>query len=199
VEFCTSQRAWSDCSVQPSADSCAQDDDSDCDGVPNEGCACIVGRAYSCGACGDGSKTCQDGKAGTYSDCSGGTPLLPYYLDEDGDQHVSKTKKGDACSLPAGASATPGDDCCDLPGSDSAKATYLGSTTVSSSKNDCGNFDYDCKNGDQPVGSFPLRCDSNCQVVYDLPSVNCGAPFATGFCATSCGQGVGETKYLTCH
>jgi hypothetical protein len=55
-------------------DSCAQGNDSNCNGVPNEGCACINGNARGCGPdtdvgnCQRGSQTCVNG---TFGQCQG--------------------------------------------------------------------------------------------------------------------------------
>jgi len=67
--------AWNACSgaVGPAAgDTCAQGNDDNCTGTPNEGCICINNvTVKTCGLCGDGSATCTDGKNGAYGPCNG--------------------------------------------------------------------------------------------------------------------------------
>lgn len=64
---------WSVCegAVGPGeADSCEPGDDADCDGTPNEGCACVDGLTQPCGPASDlgrcavGVQTCADGSFG---------------------------------------------------------------------------------------------------------------------------------------
>jgi hypothetical protein len=60
---------WSECvgGVTPAThDSCEPDDDADCDGAKNEGCACTADQTMDCGNC--GTQACQDG---TWAGCAG--------------------------------------------------------------------------------------------------------------------------------
>jgi hypothetical protein len=75
AQTCTNGK-WDACTVQPAtSDSCAtKGDDSNCNGIANEGCACIVGDpARSCGAggakgnCAKGTQACN---AGVWGACS---------------------------------------------------------------------------------------------------------------------------------
>lgn len=68
-------------SVGPgAADSCVDGDDADCDGIPNEGCACIDGQTRACGAdtdlgiCQRGSQTCVNG---SFETCEGAVGPAP--------------------------------------------------------------------------------------------------------------------------
>jgi len=67
--------AWGACSgaVGPAGgDTCAQGNDDNCTGTPNDGCICINNvTVKACGLCGDGSMTCTDGKNGAYGPCNG--------------------------------------------------------------------------------------------------------------------------------
>jgi hypothetical protein len=75
TETCTAAGQWGPCSILPAAaDTCAQGNDDTCNGTPNEACMCINGvTTRACGFCSNGSQTCMDGKAGTYTTCAGGT------------------------------------------------------------------------------------------------------------------------------
>jgi hypothetical protein len=69
--------AWGACtgSVGPAgADTCVSGNDDNCNGTPNESCACINNvSTRSCGYCNDGKQTCTDGKTNTYNACTGAT------------------------------------------------------------------------------------------------------------------------------
>src|SRR6185437_11770444 len=71
--------SWGTCtgSVGPaSADTCVQGNDNNCNGTPNDGCACINNvTTRACGYCNNGKQTCTDGttNGGTYGPCSGAT------------------------------------------------------------------------------------------------------------------------------
>ena len=56
------------------ADTCVAGNDDNCTGTVNDGCSCVNGvTTRACGYCNDGSQTCIDGKAGTYTACVGAT------------------------------------------------------------------------------------------------------------------------------
>jgi hypothetical protein len=77
-------KSWSECvdAIPPAAqDNCAiKGDDSNCDGVPNEGCACELGDTQSCGSdvgsCKLGQQSC-DGTGHFGGACVGGVTPLP--------------------------------------------------------------------------------------------------------------------------
>jgi hypothetical protein len=77
VRLCGANGVWGACTgaVGPSAaDDCdIAGADSDCDGVPNEGCPCQAGESRPCGTaignCEPGTQTCVDGE---WSACEGG-------------------------------------------------------------------------------------------------------------------------------
>ncbi len=70
------QGAWT-CTVQPQAnDSCTQGSDDNCNGVPNEGCACVQGAKQLCptsvpAGCTAGTQTCN--RRGVWGTCMGFT------------------------------------------------------------------------------------------------------------------------------
>jgi hypothetical protein len=66
---------WGECSVPPAAaDTCAPDNDDNCNGLANEGCTCVMGQTRTCdkgglfGACAKGTQTCD--AAGKWSACT---------------------------------------------------------------------------------------------------------------------------------
>jgi hypothetical protein len=74
---------WGECegAVGPGEqDSCVDGDDTDCDGIPNEGCSCVDGVTQPCGSttntgpCQIGTSTCVDGR---FSQCVGAVPPAP--------------------------------------------------------------------------------------------------------------------------
>ena len=79
---CSNQQ-WGACSIQPAAqDSCSTPgDDSNCNGAPNDGCACVVGSANgskACGNCNSGTETCSGGPAPSgYGGCTGASGCNP--------------------------------------------------------------------------------------------------------------------------
>ena len=70
-QTCLASGTWGACSVSPHADSCAQGNDDSCNGVPNEGCACVDGKSSICanakGNCAEGTQMCT---GGVLSNCS---------------------------------------------------------------------------------------------------------------------------------
>ena len=164
VETCAGG-GWSACSITPAEEDCAADDDEDCDGAVDEGCAC-TGGPRACGdtevgACAFGMQTC-DGER--WSACMGGvTPTAEtcndvdddcdgstdervrtiYYRDMDGDGFGSSAMRIEACSLPAGyvSSSTDCDD------SDPTRRPGIEET--------CNGVDDDCDvMVDEDAGSF---------------------------------------------
>lgn len=82
VETCDQNGEFGACSVQPSlVDSCVESgDDSNCDGVANDGCECTTGQERACGPeleqgiCRQGISTCD---AGTWGPCQGAVHPAP--------------------------------------------------------------------------------------------------------------------------
>jgi hypothetical protein len=74
---CGDSGRWGGCSITPSAsDTCAPRNDDNCNGIPNEGCACVAGASRPCyedvgavhGKCANGTEVCDD--KGKWSACS---------------------------------------------------------------------------------------------------------------------------------
>lgn len=75
MQSCGADAQWSACSITPGAkDTCAPGNDDNCNGMLNEGCACVQGATRKCsdgglmGKCAGGMQTC--GAAGTWGACS---------------------------------------------------------------------------------------------------------------------------------
>ncbi|HVX96990.1 MAG TPA: MopE-related protein [Polyangia bacterium] len=75
TQTCDDKSTWGACTITPSsADTCVTGNDDNCNGIPNEGCACLMGQSRTCdkaslfGKCATGTETC-DG-AGKWSACS---------------------------------------------------------------------------------------------------------------------------------
>jgi len=71
TEVCGLDGEWGPCSVEPAAaDTCEPGNDDDCDGRPNEGCACVDGAVQPCGPATDegdcefGESRCELGEWG---------------------------------------------------------------------------------------------------------------------------------------
>jgi hypothetical protein len=88
---------WGPCSIKPAAsDTCESGNDNNCDGVPNEGCACIDGTSKegctSSSICSNGYQACTDGVySSTCTYGAGSTGTLSYCQDEDGDGYCDPT------------------------------------------------------------------------------------------------------------
>jgi formylglycine-generating enzyme len=72
TQTCTNG-AWGACSIAPKpADGCVQGNDDNCNGTPNEGCACLAEQTRACanakGNCAAGTQTCSN--SGVWSNCS---------------------------------------------------------------------------------------------------------------------------------
>lgn len=70
---CDANGTWGECDIQPAdADSCEPGDDANCNGIPNQGCACDEGDVQPCGdtvdrgMCHRGTSTCTQG---AYGEC----------------------------------------------------------------------------------------------------------------------------------
>jgi hypothetical protein len=75
TETCGADGEWGACSIQPAAsDTCAANNDNNCNGIKNEGCGCVTGTTRPCsdaglkGPCAAGTQTCSAG--GTWGTCS---------------------------------------------------------------------------------------------------------------------------------
>lgn len=73
-QTCSAEGHWGTCSIAPLAkDTCADGNDDNCNGRPNEGCPCVNGNLRSCsagglsGRCANGTQTCA---GGMWSVCS---------------------------------------------------------------------------------------------------------------------------------
>ncbi|HYQ00169.1 MAG TPA: hypothetical protein VER96_15945 [Polyangiaceae bacterium] len=96
TQTCGTDRHWSACSVQAkSKDTCAANNDDNCNGVVNEGCPCIQGQQRPCsdgglvGKCAAGKQTC--GADATWGTCS----IVPAASD------TCQPSNNDNCSGPA--------------------------------------------------------------------------------------------------
>lgn len=73
IQTCDAAGQWGACSITPAPDTCAPDNDDDCDGNQNEGCTCETGKIRLCekggyvGSCAKGAQTCE---AGEWGPCS---------------------------------------------------------------------------------------------------------------------------------
>ncbi|MDB4981610.1 MAG: repeat domain protein [Myxococcales bacterium] len=74
TQTCDAAGKWGGCSIGPAAsDTCASGDDSTCNGVVNEGCACLDAQTRACsvggakGKCAGGTQTCGGGAWGACS------------------------------------------------------------------------------------------------------------------------------------
>jgi hypothetical protein len=156
-QLCQADGTWGSCSIAPLAsDSCALNNDDNCNEILNEGCLCISGATRVCGECQDGIETCADGKAGTWSACSSVTKRVTYYADQDADGYGSSSLSISVCgSAPAGYVAVAGDYC------DSDLNVHPGQTSFFQVANACGNFDYDCNGQEEPQDLAPA-CPPSC-------------------------------------
>jgi cysteine-rich repeat protein len=173
AQKCDDAGSWSDCNIAPGTDTCAPNNDDDCDGKPNEGCLCLEGSSRVCGPCGDGEETCLDGKKGTHGACSGGSAQQTYYLDADGDGHASTAATTVCGAAPSMYITGPVDDCCD---SDSRVHPGAGFTT--STDGGCGRAtDFNCDDQVEPLYT-PHSCTAACgdvgQVCPWSPFPGCG-------------------------
>lgn len=101
-------------------DTCDMDNDANCNGMPNERCACINGKTQGCGNCG-GSQNCVNGAWGS---CSMATPAT----------------YGQACSAGVGACLAKGTIDCSA--SCTAKAGSPDSAHTTPAPN--GSWDWNC-------------------------------------------------------
>jgi hypothetical protein len=103
IETCTAERIWGACSVKPAAkDTCAVNNDDNCNGIVNEGCPCVSGESRSCkdagalGKCATGTQACTG--AGGWGGCS----IVPASKDgcttnKDDETCNGKTNEGCVC------------------------------------------------------------------------------------------------------
>jgi hypothetical protein len=98
VQTC-SDGVWSTCTgevAREARDSCeTDDDDADCDGIPNEGCECIGAASQRCGSCGvqecnpEARKWGQCARLEMQSRCRGASSTILETCDEQGEWVVS--------------------------------------------------------------------------------------------------------------
>jgi hypothetical protein len=159
---CTAAGAWGPCvgAVAPApSDTCAAENDDDCDGTANNGplpnsvCQCAAGTTATCasalgalGACGQGSVTCQ--AAGTWGTCSvapQGEVCNGDGVDEDCDGPVNE-----GCTCTNGQTSTCGAVNGSVGACASKTATCSGGQWNTSNCSgtsevcDCGNVDDNC-------------------------------------------------------
>jgi len=149
TQTCSADGGWGPCSIRPAAeDTCAQGNNANCAGPPNEGCICIVGvTTRSCGTCDDGTQTCTNGKTGQYGACAGATSLRTFFRDADGDGHGSSTVTTTGCGAPpAGYITGPSDDCYDQ----NELANPDQEDDFEDDRGD-GSWDYDCSGREEPT------------------------------------------------
>jgi hypothetical protein len=166
--------------VPKAADTCEPGNDDNCNGIPDEGCLCIVGTTRHCGICNDGNEACIDGKAGTYGACTGASAQQLFYRDADGDGHGDPNAAVTACAAPTGYVGSS-DDCCDMVGG--GADIYPGNTNwYPTGQTVCPGvkpFDYDCDNSETVEYDSDRYGDlvGNCG---NYPSCSTGAGWAIG-------------------
>ena len=147
-----------------------------CGGAMSDGfcpAACMPCGGATCAAGQDADCKKPAGSACTANiQCA--TACTDFYRDADGDgQGVMEVTKlcGAANAPPAGYAATAGGDCCDT--DPLVKREFM--SMYFTARNRCGNYDYNCMNGDEKVyGVFSCtlpNCDGGTTAV-----VNCGDP-----------------------
>jgi hypothetical protein len=142
------------------------------DNVPAGACtgpSSCDGSAAGPGACKkDDGQPCNGN-----GDCASGA-CNTFYADGDGDGQVASTGSGFCgTSPPAGFQPMPGPDCCDRdPGVKVQDLVFMFFPTP----NACGNFDYDCANGEQKSQPTSKNCDI----------VNCDSGWTGG--VPACGE-----------
>jgi hypothetical protein len=101
TQTCAGQQ-WGACSIAAaSADTCAADNDDNCNGKPNEGCACVTGQTRTCataglfGKCAAGTQTC-DG-TGKWGSCSVPPAASDTCAANNDDNCNGKVNEGCAC------------------------------------------------------------------------------------------------------
>ncbi len=117
IERCDTQGNYGECSIQPEAsDSCTAGHDENCNGTPNEGCACdetqqqlqACGPRNATGICTRGVSTCTDG---VWGPCEGAEypRAVNCGSDEDADCDGSPDSESDSCSCAVGVTGVCGE------------------------------------------------------------------------------------------
>jgi hypothetical protein len=168
-QICGDNGQFGPCSIQPAAsDSCAKPgDDANCDGVPNDGCACTQGEEQPCGPstdvgiCTYGVTTCQ---GGSWTACQGA--VFPAArdcrssADNDCDGSPDNTVSGTCL-----CSANTVRACNQHPGQDGNGMCVAGEQTCDVSANGSSSFWSTCSGdvGPKPADSCSvLGDDGNC-------------------------------------
>ncbi|MEM1414717.1 MAG: putative metal-binding motif-containing protein [Myxococcota bacterium] len=183
--------SWSVCSVVAASEVCdAARVDEDCDGTPNEGCACDDGDVEPCGsnvgACAPGTQVCS---GGTFGPCTGdvrpATEVCDGSVDEDCDGTVDN---GCACTngttRPCGLTAV---GACELGTETCAEGAWgscIGEVAPRSSEV-CGAGDADCDGRvDETPESAPAIGSVRCYP--DVDGDGFGQEGATGVLRCEC-------------
>ena len=144
---------------------------------------------------GAGASCTPNGTTCTAASCDqcASAGCLTFYRDADGDGYGDPNTPGHFCGSAPGGYVTDNTDCCDVANDAGAAMTHPGQTGWFTSANACGNYDYDCVNGEVAeftvVGSCSQsgKCDS---------SETYSCDFAAGWVGSvaACGQ---SANYLT--
>lgn len=144
--------------------------------------------AYICSTDGAGVAACllKDGQACSVpADCASGY-CRTYYRNQDGDDYGSESSgtivQCDVVARAPAGFAAVGGDCCD-----SDPAAHPGVTSYFTTRDGCGNYDWNCSGGEEQ------QANGSC------PATN-GAPLACGQACTVVFKGTGSTLFVqACH
>jgi Putative metal-binding motif len=183
LSACSPERMWEPCAgaIAPlDADTCEPGDDANCDGVPNEGCACTNGEERACGSnegiCQQGRQTCS-GKV--WGECAG--EIRPALRDscEEGDDANCNGKPNEGCNC--------------INGETKACGTDIGPCEFGTLTCKDGNWpdDSQCQGGTEPAAkdSCAAGNDENCN---GTPNEGCACK---GNESQECGRSVGACRY----
>jgi len=222
TQFCMIGATWSACSIKAAAaDTCEKGNDDNCNGIPNQGCACINGETKkACGACNDGTRVCTDGKTDQYGACQGAVKNpVTYYRDVDGDGYGVSSTSMSSCDPPPSGYVVQSGDCCDGQVGGNLAVPFKihpgQQTYFTTAANECGiTWNYDCSANDSIqllVPSHLTSCStsaSSCadggQTSYDASSCGtllttncvCNSIGGTGTCSVYC---TGSQTQQGCH
>jgi hypothetical protein len=139
--------------------------DEDCNGTPNDGCACIPGTTESCGSstppCTPGTRTC--GPSGLWGDCLGGVGPSAEVCDGVNNDCDGETDEGCACTDGAIMSCGPSGGLC-VPGTQTCTGGMWDACTggVTPGTEICNNgIDENCNgNGDDACTPPVVTCSA---------------------------------------